>query len=164
MIDALDKQTHALPLEPKRGRGRPKTGQAMTAAKKQKAYRERQKAAKGKVTVNAELPEWADSLGHFVKEMERRLMVIEKENLALRGKVRELASRPAVTESALEQYHAQSWNPRSRKWVTIGDTNPENPPFNNWQDAEKFVKEGLANGSRQRYRIVPANLPVNEYK
>lgn len=42
MIDAKDKQT--LPLIPeKRGRGRPKTGTAMTAAQKQKAYRERNK-------------------------------------------------------------------------------------------------------------------------
>lgn len=42
MIDALDKQT--LPLIPeKRGRGRPKTGTAMTSAQKQKAYRERNK-------------------------------------------------------------------------------------------------------------------------
>lgn len=45
MIDPADKQTQALPLEqPKRGRGRPATGAAMTPAEKQKAYRERQKA------------------------------------------------------------------------------------------------------------------------
>lgn len=55
MIDALDKQTQALPLEqPKRGRGRPKTGQAMTSAEKQKAYRDRQKAAAGNVTENTD--------------------------------------------------------------------------------------------------------------
>lgn len=45
MIDTADKQTAYLPLEqPKRGRGRPATGAALTAAEKQKAYRERQKA------------------------------------------------------------------------------------------------------------------------
>lgn len=44
MIDPADKQTQALPLEqPKRGRGRPATGAALTPAQKQKAYRERQK-------------------------------------------------------------------------------------------------------------------------
>lgn len=42
MIDPADKQTEALPLEPqKRGRGRPSTGQAMTPAEKQRAYRKR---------------------------------------------------------------------------------------------------------------------------
>lgn len=44
MIDPADKQTASLPLEqPKRGRGRPTTGEALTPAQKQKAYRERQK-------------------------------------------------------------------------------------------------------------------------
>lgn len=44
MIDPADKQTAYLPLEqPKRGRGRPATGAALTPAQKQKAYRERQK-------------------------------------------------------------------------------------------------------------------------
>jgi len=42
MIDPADKQTAELPLEqPKRGRGRPSTGQAMTPAEKQRAYRQR---------------------------------------------------------------------------------------------------------------------------
>lgn len=51
MIDPADKQTKPLPLEqPKRGRGRPATGAALTPAQKQKAYRER---LKGNVTVNA---------------------------------------------------------------------------------------------------------------
>lgn len=51
MIDPADKQTTSLPLEqPKRGRGRPSTGKAMTPAEKQKAYRERMKN-KSNVTV-----------------------------------------------------------------------------------------------------------------
>lgn len=51
MIDPADKQTQALPLEqPKRGRGRPTTGTAMTPAEKQKAYRKR---LKDNVTENA---------------------------------------------------------------------------------------------------------------
>lgn len=44
MIDHLDKQTQPLPLEQKRGRGRPATGQALSNAERQRAYRERQKA------------------------------------------------------------------------------------------------------------------------
>jgi hypothetical protein len=42
MIDPAEKQTQPLALEqPKRGRGRPATGAAMTPAEKQKAYRQR---------------------------------------------------------------------------------------------------------------------------
>ncbi len=44
MKDHLDKQTQLLPLEPKRERGRPATGQALSNAERQRAYRERQKA------------------------------------------------------------------------------------------------------------------------
>lgn len=44
MIDHLDKQTQSLPLEQKRGRGRPATGQALSNAERQRRYREAQKA------------------------------------------------------------------------------------------------------------------------
>ena len=44
MIDHLDKQTQTLPLEQKRGRGRPATGQALSNAERQRRYREAQKA------------------------------------------------------------------------------------------------------------------------
>lgn len=50
MIDPSDQLTQALPLDEqptKRKRGRPATGAAMTAAEKQRAYRERQKAKSG---------------------------------------------------------------------------------------------------------------------
>lgn len=50
MIDPADNLTQALPLDEqpaKRKRGRPATGAAMTAAEKQRAYRERQKAKAG---------------------------------------------------------------------------------------------------------------------
>lgn len=59
MIDPTDKQTQALPLEPpKRGRGRPATGAAMTPAEKQKAYRERmaKKGEAGKVAEKRTTP------------------------------------------------------------------------------------------------------------
>ena len=52
MIDPADKQTKTLPLDEqpaKRKRGRPATGNAMTPAEKQRAYRERQKAKSGYV-------------------------------------------------------------------------------------------------------------------
>lgn len=50
MRDPADKQTQAIPLDEqpaKRKRGRPATGQAMTPAEKQRAYRERVKSKQG---------------------------------------------------------------------------------------------------------------------
>lgn len=41
MKDQNDNRTRELIDPPKRGRGRPKTGEAMTSAERQKAYRER---------------------------------------------------------------------------------------------------------------------------
>lgn len=50
MIDQAEKQTQTIPLDEqpaKRKRGRPATGQAMTPAEKQRAYRERVKSKQG---------------------------------------------------------------------------------------------------------------------
>lgn len=43
MIDQVDKDTQPLPKEAKGGRGRPNSGQAMSNADRQRAYRQRQK-------------------------------------------------------------------------------------------------------------------------
>jgi len=87
MIDHTDTQTQQLPLEVKRSRGRPKTGTALTAAQKQKAYRERNK---GNVTDNsaeiealkAEIEELKIALGKEViarkKAEERAILVTQK--------------------------------------------------------------------------------------
>jgi len=104
MIDALDKKTQTLPFEPtKRGRGRPKTGKAMTPAEKQRAYRERQKAA-GNVTENTDthktgsielLRERALSRGRTCVAQARIIGELEKRIAELEA---QLAKRPAVTE------------------------------------------------------------------
>jgi DNA repair exonuclease SbcCD ATPase subunit len=49
MIDAQDTQTQALPLEQPAKRGRPATGQAMSNADRQRAYRERQKSLRNEM-------------------------------------------------------------------------------------------------------------------
>ncbi|WP_339083267.1 hypothetical protein [Pseudomonas sp. TMP9] len=97
MIDPTDKKTISLPLiQPKRGRGRPSTGAALTPAQKQKAYRERQKSnvtAKGEcsivlrealerlgerqIVLEKELGEWAKR----AREAERKLKDIEAGNV-----------------------------------------------------------------------------------
>lgn len=69
MIDPANKQNQALPLEqPKRGRGRPATGAAMTPAEKQKAYRERQKKeAATDVIARSDTSELAKQYGNVLR-------------------------------------------------------------------------------------------------
>jgi len=99
MIDPTYKATQALPLdEPpqRKRRGRPSTGKAMTPAEKQRAYRERQKAAQGNVTP---------------KLLPGAVLLTEAENTAivcmLQDKAREIAVRclsgGPVTPDQLEQ-------------------------------------------------------------
>lgn len=203
MIDPADKQTESLPLEqPKRGRGRPTTGQAMTPAEKQRAYRERLKSnvtknegevrAARKLMVTAErarqnvvtqMNEKQDHIEQLEQQLaaatkraesaERRADLAEAERddmgnqlavmKARKGNVTEKVN-PLDAAAELIQYNAQSWNTKARKWKTIGEDDPENMPFDSWRHAETFVKELLEGGSPLRYRIVPANLPVKEYK
>lgn len=93
MIDPADKQTASLHLEqPKRGRGRPVTGEALTPAQKQKAYRER---LKSNVTKNVQDDsqisflsrlldqerENTERLANKVLELERQLKEMKKDNV-----------------------------------------------------------------------------------
>lgn len=121
MIDALDKQTQPLPFEPaKRGRGRPKTGNAMTPAEKQRAYRER---IKGNVTDNMHKGVAEDlrvQLQKAVSENERLEATIEDLVQQVRKLNVQLSSREGVTESEQKK----SWRIQKRKtskgrWVTV---------------------------------------------
>jgi len=99
MIDPADKQTQQLALEkPKRARGRPATGAAMTPAEKQKAYRERLKSnvtEKEKPTEEVEkLKEMAraefkraESLQAKVVDMSLKIAQLEHEVKKLRSEV-----------------------------------------------------------------------------
>ena len=84
MIDHLDKQTQPLPLEQKRGRGRPATGQALSNADRQRAYRERQKAQRNERSENHPVPydevvAIAQELGERCKKAEARVKELEKQ-------------------------------------------------------------------------------------
>ncbi|YCH23998.1 hypothetical protein M1D96_11180 [Pseudomonas sp. D1-3] len=127
MIDALDKQTQALPFEPvKRGRGRPKTGNAMTPAEKQRAYRERQKAVAGNVTENTSthttgsielLRERALSRGRTCVAQARMIGELEKRIAELEA---QLASRSTVTESEPEKcWRIQKRKTSKGRWSTM---------------------------------------------
>lgn len=98
MIDPTDKATQALPLdEPpqRKRRGRPSTGKAMTPAEKQRAYRERQKAAQGNVTKLA-------PGAVLLTEAENTAIVCMLQDKAREIAVRRLSGGP-VTPDQLEQ-------------------------------------------------------------
>lgn len=94
MTDALDKQTQALPLEPvKRGRGRPKTGTAMTPAEKQRAYRERQRK------LNVQKPAADHQTVQALDQEVRKLLVeLECANARIAELEKELQSRDRKEE------------------------------------------------------------------
>ena len=85
MIDANDKATQALDLgEQKKRRGRPATGKAMTNAERQRAYRERKKAAaryieerakEGKLT---ELEAYKRAIEELCNELEKAYAEIKR--------------------------------------------------------------------------------------
>lgn len=102
MIDPADKLTQALPLgEPsqRKRRGRPSTGKAMTPAEKQRAYRERQKAAQGNVTPKL-LPGAV-----LLTEAEKTAIVCMLQDKAREIAVRRLSGGPVVPD----QLESQQW-------------------------------------------------------
>ena len=87
MIDHLDKQTQPLPLEAKRGRGRPATGQALSNAERQRLYRERQKTQRNEKTevgLKGAISNWEEACRNLGKANER-IRELEAELGTLRG-------------------------------------------------------------------------------
>lgn len=89
MIDHLDKQTQPMNLEPKRGRGRPATGQALSNADRQRAYRERQKAQRNEKGAG---PEWDDvrKLTKYIDDLSEQLVEAINRAQAAEAKAKEL--------------------------------------------------------------------------
>lgn len=193
MIDTLDTQTQSLPLDQPKRRGRPATGQALSNAERQRLYRERQKKQRNEIErelQNAEATLRCDQAYNENRQEEIDAAVTamneaigarnfwEKEANHHRARAEALEQRIWEAERELAQrnkksnksnvtnipYHAQIWMPGKRKWETIGSDDPKNEPFYDWAEAEEFVRRMLKTGSKERYRIIPANLPIKEYK
>lgn len=125
MIDHLDKQTQPLPLDQKRGRGRPATGKALSNAERQRAYRERQKAQRNEKSETHEVPyeevvAIAQELGERCKAAEAKLRVELELGEKARKRVKELES-----QLAKEKAKASKAGPTKRRYIL------------QWQDPEK---------------------------
>lgn len=168
MIDPADKQTAALPLEPKRGRGRPATGQAMTPAEKQRAYRER---IKGNVKelekrLARNVTENVEELNKRNRQLEAVIQELTKDLRLKETQLRQWIERAETAERELEARDGKTfWDVEScpkgkRTWQTVGE---KNDPFDSREKAEAFAerlrsdKSAIADG--WRYRVVQAKAP-----
>jgi len=164
MIDPADKQTQQLPLEAKRGRGRPSTGKALSPAEKQKAYRER---IKGNVTDDSEKVKRLEKHLAYVKEtdetaMKRLIEQIDELKIALD---KEVAARKkaeakliSVTANRDQKETGKAWDVEScgkgrRTWKRV-----EGEPFESKGMAENFIKGVTLGGSESRYRVIEVSL------
>lgn len=108
MIDHLDKQTQPLELEPKRGRGRPATGQALSNAERQRRYREAQKAQRNEKPESRRVPydevvAIAQELGERCKAAEAKLRVELELGEKARKRVKELEAKLAQRDIKSEK-------------------------------------------------------------
>lgn len=180
MIDPEDKQTQALPLEqPKRGRGRPATGKAMTPAEKQKAYRQRLAEQKNNQVPAARLEKVRSTAAERIEQLEQQLAdAIARAELAearadvmgndlaiIKARLGKAQAAKTKKSNVTENEEKTFWNVESkakgaRKWKVIGQ--PDDP-FHSLENAENFAerlrsdKSAMAEG--WKYRVVQAKAP-----
>lgn len=163
MIDQADNLTQALKLEqPKRGRGRPATGAAMTPAEKQKAYRERQ-AKKGNVT------EIEDNLIKALKEQneqtkywttralqaEKRASLAEKSLTELGEEwAKAKAEKGNVTKITEKGYNVQFKAKGKRTWRSLSERGAATCEHFTEESAERSIESLKRHFPDDQYRIV----------
>lgn len=142
MIDPTDKKTQELPLETKRGRGRPSTGKALSPAEKQKAYRER---IKGNVTDNsAEL----EALRAEILELK---VALGKEVQA-RKKAEEAAKEKGNVTDKKELWWFEAKHKEQRSWKRVEEAIAKGEAMTN-QEAMEWLRCG-EKITTTRYRVV----------
>lgn len=111
MIDNLDKQTQPLPLETKRGRGRPATGQALSNAERQRRYREAQKAQRN------EKPATANHATVQALDQEVRKLLVQLEKATERAELAEAKCEVMGKELAKAKAKLSKAGPTKRRYV-----------------------------------------------
>lgn len=87
MIDPTNNATQQLPSEPiSRGRGRPSTGQALSNAERQKAYRQRQKELRNDKSEN-DLSAQVELLQRLLSESEEERVRLTSELNVQKGEI-----------------------------------------------------------------------------
>lgn len=172
MIDALDNQTQALPLEKPAKRGRPATGKALSNADRQRAYRERQKAQRNENTHREVAEDLREMLAQAIQraelaEQEVEVLKLTAENdrkelalkdLQLREWIRraEDAERELALRDGEKEWHVEMRIKGQRRWIRITDK----APFDRKEQAEAFVRDRermqKEDGLQNSYRVAQA--------
>lgn len=167
MIDPADKQTAALPLEqPKRGRGRPSTGQAMTPAEKQRAYRERQK----KLLAEAHNLEAMERVEEGInRDLEERIEQLKQQLADAKAETAAAIAREETAERELKSRGANSTNDdhetigvwwvekrayKGRKWEIVGSGNEK---FAEAKDSVDYMQFKSGTGQLASWRACRAD-------
>lgn len=123
MIDDLDKETQPLPLETKRGRGRPATGQALSNAERQRRYREAQKAQRNEKPKGAVAWEDAralmtkiDELTEALEKAMKRAVMAEGERDAMGKELAKAKAKAAKAGQAKRRYVLQWQDSENGAW------------------------------------------------
>lgn len=125
MKDPNDKQTAALPLEPqKRGRGRPTTGQAMTPAEKQRAYRKRLADQQKSQVPAVQLEKVRSTAAEYLEKLGQQLADAKAENEKLMAmleaaqkEIRDWTARALQAEKGNVTKTEKPGKPKKGTWV-----------------------------------------------
>lgn len=120
MIDPADKQTQALPLEqPKRGRGRPATGKALSDAERARRYRANKKNRNAQPSRKETPSIPADGVKEILDGWQRTQEELDQALQRITELEAELASRVTKKEEA----EAKTWTLQGRsgsgKWQNL---------------------------------------------
>ncbi len=142
MIDHLDKQTQPMDLETNRGRGRPATGQALSNADRQRAYRERQKAQRNEKKDGGKEKRYAKIIveqAEIIRGLEQQLVQQREEYNDLVHKLmaerdqlkRDLAAKPRRhRDQPAAELPESAYSDDQEKWAVYGKTNSK---AKNWK-------------------------------
>lgn len=142
MIDHLDTKTQPMELEQKRGRGRPATGQALSNADRQRAYRERQKAQRNEKKEGSKERSYARTIvdqAAIIRGLEQQLVQQREEYNDLVHKLmaerdqlkRDLAAKPRRhRDQPAAELPESAYSDDQEKWAVYGKTNSKTK---NWK-------------------------------
>lgn len=158
MIDHMDKQTQPLPLEQKRGRGRPAKGQALSNAERQRAYRERQKAQRNENS-SSEESQALDRLAiEHVEFVKRKQGEVDQLKAKIRELETQLSQRNEKTADQKDKLNGvwivESKRPGSRMWKPCG--NPETN-LKDAREAVDYMQFKSGSGQGEEWRAIRAD-------
>lgn len=165
MIDANDKQTQPLALDEqttKAKRGRPATGQALSNAERQRAYRERQKAQrneKPEIGLRGALNNWEEACRNLgratgkIQELEAQIRELEAQLAKRNEKKRRHRDEPAA--ELPDEEDDKTWTLQGRtgtgKWQNLAAGLDRTEAS---RQLDRVIDAKISGESKRQYRLV----------